>query len=126
MLPLRSRTICTQRQKFGSNCKSKRRKVKTDLGDASVQTLARRALNAEGGDITWNRNTNAAHNILRARFDTERPSRLRSERARQIEDQNQDNGEGEEEQTEIITQNISTSGDIISEPVEVDTKSTYT
>ena len=94
-----------------------------------MQTLARRALNAEGGGITWNRNTNAAHNILRARFDTERPSRLRSESAKQMEDQNQnkDDDEGEEsEQTEIITQNISTSGDLISEPVEDDTKSTYT
>lgn len=31
--------------------------------------------------ITWNRNTNAAHNILHAHLDPVRPSRLRSERA---------------------------------------------
>jgi len=86
-------------------------------------------------DITWNRNTNAAHNILRARFDTERPSRLRSEayghseaRAKQREEQNQGDDEPEEPdpQTESITQNISTSGDVVSELVEVDTNSTYT
>jgi len=78
-------------------------------------------------DITWNRNTNAAHNILRARFDTERASRLRSERTRQREDQNQcDELEEPDLQVETITQNISTSGDVISELVEVDTKSTYT
>ena len=73
-------------------------------------------------DITWNRNTNAAHNILRARFDTERPSRLRLQayeaRARQREES--------EPQAEPITQNISTSGDVISELVKVDTNSTYT
>ena len=47
-------------------------------------------------DITWNRNTNAAHNILRAHLDPERPARLRAERARQRQQQQHNSLSGRE------------------------------
>ena len=47
-------------------------------------------------DITWNRNTNAAHNILRAHLDPERPARLRAERARKRQQQQHNSLSGRE------------------------------
>ena len=89
--------------------KKNNKKVKSIWGIRVCKNCGPEGLkDAEGGDITWNRNTNAAHNILRARFDPERPSRLRAARQKKIEErQLQENNE----QMEVVPEpNLSVTG----------------